>query len=54
METFKYYAQSVEGERRRGVIEAYDRFDAVSKIKVNFPIVLSIEQVTKTTLDNLL
>ncbi|MCH4153772.1 MAG: type II secretion system F family protein [Saccharofermentans sp.] len=54
METFKYYAQSVEGERRRGVIEAYDRFDAVSKIKVNFPIVLSIEQVKKTTLDNLL
>lgn len=52
MITFKYSAQTATGEKKTDVIEAVDQFDAVSRIKENYPIVLSIEEVQKSKVDD--
>lgn len=51
---YKYSAQTVNGEKKTDVIEAVDRFDAVSRIKENYPILISIEEVNKTKVDEVL
>ena len=45
MNTYKYKALSKDGEQVRGVIEAYDEFEAVAAIKTQCSIVLKIEPV---------
>ena len=45
MATFKYKAISKDGADVNGVIEAYDEFDAVDKIKQNCSLVTSITEV---------
>jgi len=52
--TYKYSAQTASGEKKTDVIEAVDQFEAVSRIKENYPIVLSIEEVKSSKLDNML
>ncbi|MCQ2516124.1 MAG: type II secretion system F family protein [Saccharofermentans sp.] len=54
MITYKYSAQTASGEKKTDVIEAVDQFDAVSRIKEHYPIVLSIEEVKKTKVDEVL
>lgn len=44
MNIYKYKAQSLNGKTVNGVIEAYDEFDAVTRIKQECPIVISVEQ----------
>ena len=39
MPNFKYRALSIDGARASGVVEAYDEFEAVDKIKQNYSIV---------------
>lgn len=50
--TFKYKAQSPGGQAVTGVIEAYDEFDAVARVKEQYPIVLSVKQ-TQEQKDNI-
>lgn len=45
MQAYKYRAQSAEGKKVSGVIEAYDEYEAVSKIKETCPVVEMIEPV---------
>lgn len=45
MLTFKYRTISKTGEKVRGVIEAYDEFEAVARLRQDFAIVESIEEV---------
>lgn len=45
METFRYKASTLDGAKVRGVIEAYDEFEAVARIKEEYPIVEKISQV---------
>lgn len=47
MTIFKYRALSESGAELDGVMEAYDEFEAVAKIKQNCPVVLSIKEVPK-------
>lgn len=42
---FKYTAESFDGATVHGVIEAYDEFEAIDRIKQNCKLVLSIKQV---------
>lgn len=44
MKIYKYKAQSLNGKTVNGVIEAYDEFDAVTRIKQECPIVVSVEE----------
>lgn len=45
MPTFRYEASRVGGEKQKGVVEALNQADAVSQIKQNYDIVLSIKEV---------
>ena len=54
MITYKYSAQAASGEKKTDIIEAVDQFDAVRIIKEKYPIVLSIEEVKKTKVDEVL
>lgn len=54
MESYKYTAQAYDGSIKRGVVEASDEYDAISKIKVNYPIVESCKMIKKTKLDDIL
>ncbi|MDO5445023.1 MAG: type II secretion system F family protein [Eubacteriales bacterium] len=45
MNSFKYLAETKSGEKVRGVVEAYDEFEAVAQIKDQKMTVLRIEQV---------
>lgn len=47
MVTFKYKAISKDGAKVSGVVEAFDEFDAVSRIKESCNIVLQIKEVKK-------
>lgn len=47
MPTFRYKALSPDGANITGVIDAYDRFEAVAQIKQDCPIVISVEQVAR-------
>lgn len=47
--TFHYKAKSPSGQTVTGVVEAYDEFDAVSRIKADCPIVLSVREVRQRT-----
>lgn len=49
MNTFRYKAKSRDGDTVRGVIKAYDEFEAVAAIKRDNPIVLEIEEVPEST-----
>ena len=53
MTAFKYEARSRDGATVRGVIEAYDEFEAVAKIKEDCGIVLSIKPVPPKTKERL-
>ena len=54
MESYKYTAQAYDGSKHKGVVEASDEYDAISKIKVNYPIVESCTLIRKTRLDDIL
>ena len=45
MATFKYTAISKNGSNVSGVIEGYDKMDAVRKIKMTYPIISKIDEV---------
>ena len=45
MATFKYTALSPSGQRISGVVESYNEFDAVNKIKETAQVVLKVQQV---------
>lgn len=45
MTTFKYKGISKEGAELNGIIRAYDELEAVSKLRENFSIITSIEEV---------
>ena len=47
MTTFKYEAQSSSGAKMTGVIEAYDRLDAIAKIREQGGVVTKISESTK-------
>lgn len=48
MNAYRYKAQSPDGKVVRGVVEAYDEYEAVAQIKRECPIVLSIKEVQQT------
>ena len=54
MESYKYTAQAYDGSKHKGVVEASDQYDAISKIKVNYPIVETCTLIKKTRLDDIL
>ena len=54
MESYKYVAQAYDGSKHNGVVEASDQYDAITKIKVNYPIVETCTLVKKTKLDDIL
>lgn len=45
MAAFKYQALSASGERISGVVESYNEFDAVARIKETAQVVLKIQQI---------
>lgn len=45
MPMFRYKAVSPDGARVNGVVKAYDRYQAVSQIREECPVVLSVERV---------
>ena len=47
MATFKYQAVSKAGAKVNGVIDAYDRFDAATKIRQTYPVIQKLEEVTE-------
>ena len=47
MTTFKYEAQSSSGAKMTGVIEAYDRLDAIAKIREQGGVVTKISETKK-------
>ena len=53
MNTYRYKAQSASGEVVRGVLKAYDEFEAVAAIKQENPIVLDIQEVPETKRDRI-
>ena len=54
MESYKYTAQAYDGSKHKGVVEASDQYDAISKIKLNYPIVETCTLIKKTRLDDIL
>ena len=48
MITYKYSAQSADGKKINGIIEAVDEFSALEKIKANYPVVTSITPQKKS------
>jgi len=54
MQAYKYKALSPDGVQVKGVIEAYDKFEAIQKIKLECPIVTEIEEVKNQQAKNLL
>ncbi len=54
MDSYKYTAQAYDGSKHKGVVEASDQYDAISKIKVNYPIVETCTIIKKTKLDDIL
>lgn len=54
MDSYKYTAQAYDGSKHKGVVEASDQYDAISKIKANYPIVETCTIIKKTKLDDLL
>ena len=53
METFKYQAVTKDGLNIAGTITATDEFNAVNKIKVKYPIIVSLEPYKETFMDKL-
>lgn len=47
MKAFKYRAKAENGETVSGVIEAYDEYEAVDKIRRSYPVVESIKPIKK-------
>lgn len=45
METYRYRARAADGTRVNGVMEAFDEFEAVARIKEDYPIVEKISQI---------
>lgn len=45
MNCYKYKAQSADGSKVSGVIEAHDEFEAASRIKLEYPIILKLTQI---------
>lgn len=45
MRTYKYSAQSVEGKKTTGIVEAIDEYAAIDRIKAEYPIVLKVTPV---------
>lgn len=54
MITYKYSAMTKDGTKVNGVIEAVDKFSAADRIKMNYPVVLSVDEVKQTSLDKFL
>ena len=49
MKTFRYNALTREGVPTNGIVKALDEFEAVDKIKVNYPVVTKITPVREST-----
>lgn len=54
MQAYKYKALSPDGVQVKGVIEAYDRYEAIQKIKIDCPIVTELEEVRNAKANSLL
>lgn len=54
MQAYKYKAMSPDGVQVKGVIEAYDRYEAIKKIKAECPVVTELEEVRNAQARNLL
>ena len=54
MISYKYSALSKDGVKVKGVIDAVDEYDAIEKIKSNNSIVLDIEAIKNSSLNNIL
>ena len=49
MVTYKYTAMSADGAKVNGVIDAVDEYTAVARIKAQYPIVVKIDPVVKSS-----
>ena len=45
MNSYKYTAVSASGEQIKGMIEAVDQLEATAKIRQNYNVILSIEEI---------